>query len=80
MWLRAGGGFTMWGLDTHDSLCRALANSVPCVVVSVAYRSVFPPCQCPSHLGVMLAGMHSCYMHALHPACTACLRCKAPAL
>ena len=79
LWLRAGGGFTMWGLDTHDSLCRTLANSVPCVVVSVAYRSVFPPCQCPSHLGVMLAGMHSRRMHALHVAFTACLRYNASA-
>ena len=70
----------MWGLDTHDSLCRVLASSVPCVVVSVAYRSVFPPCQCPSHPGVVLAGMQSCCRHALHSACTACLRCKAPAL
>ena len=33
-----GGGFVTGGLDSHDSYCRALANGVPCVVISVAYR------------------------------------------
>ena len=77
---RAGGGFTMWGLDTHDSLCRALANGVPCVVVSVAYRSASPLCQSPICVHVMPAGGHSGYVHALRLACTNCLTCKAPAL
>ena len=33
-----GGGFVMGGLDSHDAPCRALANKVPCIVVSVDYR------------------------------------------
>jgi acetyl esterase/lipase len=33
-----GGGFVAGSLDTHESLCRALANSTGCVVVSVGYR------------------------------------------
>ncbi len=33
-----GGGFVFCDLDSHDSLCRALANLVPAVVVSVGYR------------------------------------------
>ncbi len=33
-----GGGFCLWGLDEYDGLCRALANAVPCIVVSVDYR------------------------------------------
>jgi acetyl esterase/lipase len=33
-----GGGWVIGTLDTHDGLCRALANGVPCVVVSVDYR------------------------------------------
>jgi acetyl esterase len=33
-----GGGFVFCDLDSHDGLCRAIANSVPAVVVSVAYR------------------------------------------
>jgi len=33
-----GGGFVFCDLDTHDGLCRALANLVPAVVVSVDYR------------------------------------------
>ena len=28
----------MGGPDSHDGICRALTNSVPCVVVSVDYR------------------------------------------
>lgn len=33
-----GGGFVFCDLDSHDGLCRSLANSVPAVVVSVGYR------------------------------------------
>jgi acetyl esterase len=33
-----GGGYTVGGLDSHDSLCRALARRAPCAVLSAAYR------------------------------------------
>ncbi|WP_396916497.1 alpha/beta hydrolase [Mycolicibacterium sp.] len=33
-----GGGFVFCDLDTHDDLCRSLANHVGAVVVSVDYR------------------------------------------
>ncbi len=33
-----GGGFVFCDLDSHDELCRNIANRVPAVVVSVAYR------------------------------------------
>ena len=33
-----GGGWVICNLDTHDSLCRALANRAGCVVISVDYR------------------------------------------
>jgi len=38
-----GGGWVIATLDTYDSSCRGLANSVPAVVVSVDYR------QAPEH-------------------------------
>jgi acetyl esterase len=33
-----GGGWVLGGLDSHDNLCRALANGAGCLVVSVDYR------------------------------------------
>jgi acetyl esterase len=33
-----GGGWVIGDLDSHDHLCRALANAVPCTVISVDYR------------------------------------------
>ena len=33
-----GGGWVICTLDTHDGLCRSLANQAGCVVVSVDYR------------------------------------------
>ena len=33
-----GGGFVFCDLDSHDGLCRDIANRLPAVVVSVAYR------------------------------------------
>ncbi|MGH3767195.1 MAG: alpha/beta hydrolase [Pseudonocardiaceae bacterium] len=33
-----GGGWVVGSLDTSDSICRALASMVPCVIVSAGYR------------------------------------------
>ena len=33
-----GGGWVVGSMDSHDSLCRGLANAAGCVVVSVDYR------------------------------------------
>ena len=33
-----GGGFVICDLDTHDRLCRSMANASGCVVISVDYR------------------------------------------
>jgi acetyl esterase len=33
-----GGGLVAGSLDTHDALCRTLANAARCLVVSVGYR------------------------------------------
>ena len=33
-----GGGYCVGGLESHDALCRALAATTPCAVLSVAYR------------------------------------------
>lgn len=33
-----GGGFTIGSVDTHDAVCRMLADEARCIVVSVDYR------------------------------------------
>ena len=33
-----GGGWVIGNLDTHDGVCRSLANRVGCIVVSIDYR------------------------------------------
>jgi len=33
-----GGGWVIGDLESHDQLCRALANAVPCSVIAVHYR------------------------------------------
>lgn len=33
-----GGGWMLGGLDTHDALCRALANAAECIITAVDYR------------------------------------------
>lgn len=33
-----GGGWVLGSLDSHDPVCRALANAANCIVVSVEYR------------------------------------------
>jgi acetyl esterase len=33
-----GGGWVIGSIDTHDNLCRSIANAAGCVVISVEYR------------------------------------------
>lgn len=49
-----GGGWLLGDLDTHDCLCRHLANRSACVVVAVGYRRA-PECKYPGALNDCMA-------------------------
>ncbi len=58
-----GGGFVTGSLDTHDALCRALANRAACAVLSVDYRLApeqrFPAAVEDSHAALRWAADHA---------------------
>ena len=58
-----GGGWTMGDLDTHDVLCRQLADEAGCVVVSVDYR-MGPEHRFPAAVDDVLAATRWLQAHA----------------
>ncbi|WP_167102805.1 alpha/beta hydrolase [Mycobacterium sp. DL592] len=58
-----GGGFVFCDLDSHDGLCRNLANLIPAVVVSVGYR-LAPEHRWPTAAEDMLAATRWAAAHA----------------
>ena len=58
-----GGGFVFCDLDSHDGLCRNLANLIPAVVVSVGYR-LAPEHRWPTAAEDMLAVTRWAAAHA----------------
>ena len=69
-----GGGFVIGSLETHDSVCRMLANQADCLVVSVDYR-LAPEAKFPAAVEDCLAALKWVALHATEfggdPACIA---------
>lgn len=58
-----GGGFVFCDLDTHDELCRAMANAVGAMVVSVDYR-LAPEHPAPAAAEDVYAALQWVHAHA----------------
>ena len=73
MWFH-GGGFVIGSLETHDSVCRMLANQADCIVVSVDYR-LAPEAKFPAAVEDCEAALKWVALHAVEfggdPGCIA---------
>lgn len=58
-----GGGWVIGDLDTHDNMCRALANAGRCALVSVDYR-LAPEHKFPGAVDDAIAATHWVYANA----------------
>ena len=59
-----GGGFVIGSLDTHDSVCRMLANQADCIVVSADYR-LAPEYKFPAAVEDCEAALKWLWLHAV---------------
>jgi acetyl esterase len=58
-----GGGWVIGDLDTHDTLCRELANGAGCAVIAVDYR-MGPENRFPAAVDDCIAATHWVHEHA----------------